>query len=106
MLVQCAYAAIRDKKDPYYGIKYNRIAKRRGKKKAIIAIARMMLTSIYHMLEDGTAWLPCDHEEIVHPKSPKKVVLNMDNVLQFLGEQGADPETIKILQKQCAARTA
>ena len=106
LLVQCAYAAIRDKKDPYYGIKYNRIAKRRGKKKAIIAIARMMLTSIYHMLEDGTAWLPCDHEEIVHPKSPKKVVLNMDNVLQFLGEQGADPETIKILQKQCAARTA
>ena len=106
LLVQCAYAAIRSKQNPYYGIKYKRIAKRRGKKKAIIAIARMMLTSIYHMLEDGTTWLPCDYEEIVHPKPQKKVVLNMDNVLQFLGEQGADQETIKLLQQQCAAHIA
>lgn len=50
LLVQCALAAVKSKKQPYYAIKYKRIAKRRGKKKATIAIARMMLISIYHML--------------------------------------------------------
>ena len=104
MLVQCANAAIKDKKNPYYAIKYKRIAKRRGKKKAIIAIARMMMTSIYHMLEDGTEWLPCDYDEIVHPKRPEKVVLNMENVMQFLGEQGADLETLNLIRQQCAEK--
>lgn len=105
LMVQCAHAAIKDKKNPYYAIKYNRIAKRRGKKKAIIAIVRMMLTSIYHMLKDGTSWSPCDYEEIVHPKKPEKVVLNMKNVIQFLGEQGADPETLNLIKAQCAVKT-
>ena len=104
LLVQCANAAIKDKKNPYYAIKYKRIAKRRGKKKAIIAISRMMMTSIYHMLEDGTAWLPCDYDEIVHPKRPEKVVLNMENVIQFLGEQGADLETLNLIRQQCAEK--
>ena len=94
------------KKNPCYAIKYKHIAKRRGKKKAVIAIARMMLTSIYHMLEDGTAWLPCDYEKTVHPKPPKKVVLNMENVMQFLGEQGADQETLNLIQQQCARKTS
>lgn len=105
MLVQCAHAAVKDKKNPYYAIKYKQIAKRRGKKKAIIAIARMMLTSIYHILEDGTTWLPCDYEDIVHPKKAKKVVLNMDNAIQFLREQGADPDTLNMIQQQCSAKT-
>lgn len=59
-LVQVAHAAVKDTKNPYYKIKYERIAKRRGKKRAIIAIARMILTSIYHMLSTGEVWNPCD----------------------------------------------
>ena len=43
MMVQCALAAIKSKKQPYFAIKYGRIKKRRGHKKAIIAIARMMM---------------------------------------------------------------
>lgn len=102
LLVQCALAAIKSKKNTYYAIKYNRLAKRRGKKKAIIAIARMMLTSIYHMLLNHEEWKPDDYEAIIHPSKPVKVALTLDNVMQFLGEQGADPETIKLLQQQCA----
>lgn len=41
LMVQCALAAIKSKKEPYFSIKYNRIRKRRGHKKAIIAIARI-----------------------------------------------------------------
>ena len=49
LLVQCANAAIKDKKNPYFKYKYDRIKKRRGYKRGIIAIARMMLTCLYHM---------------------------------------------------------
>jgi len=59
-LVQVAHAAVKSKDDSYYRIKYERIAKRRGKKRAIIAIARMILTAIYHMLSTGETFNPCD----------------------------------------------
>ena len=52
MMVQCALAAIKSKKQPYFAIKYGRIQKRRGHKKAIIAIARMMMICIYHMVSE------------------------------------------------------
>ena len=102
LLIQCALAAVKSKKNPYYAIKYKRLAKRRGRKKAVIAIARMMLTSIYHMILNNEEWKPDDYEAIIHPSKPAKVALTLDNVIQFLGEQGADPETLKLLQQQCA----
>ena len=34
----------------------------------------------------------------------KTVVLTLDNTLQFLREQGADPEILKLIQQQCAAQ--
>lgn len=102
LLVQCALAATKSTKNPYYAIKYKRLTKRRGKKKAIIAIARMMLTSIYHMIRDHEEWKPDDYEAVIHPSKPVKVALTIDNVMQFLGEQGADPETLKLIQQQCA----
>ena len=95
---------MKDKLNPYYALKYERIAKRRGKKKAIIAIARMMLTSIYHMLSDNEDFHPDDYEATVNPPKQKPVILTLDNTLQFLREQGADPETLKLIQQQCAAQ--
>ena len=40
----------------FSALKYERIAKRRGKKRAIIAIARMILTAIYSMLSNLETW--------------------------------------------------
>lgn len=51
LLVQCANAAIKSKKCPYFKIRYDQIKKRRGHKKAIIAIAHKLLVCIYHMLD-------------------------------------------------------
>jgi transposase len=51
LLVQCALAAVKSKKHPEIANRYNAIKKRRGHKKAIIAIARMLLTAIYNMLK-------------------------------------------------------
>jgi len=50
LLVQCANAAIKSKKCTYFKTRYDQIKKRRGHKKAIIAIAHMLLNCIYHML--------------------------------------------------------
>jgi transposase len=63
VLVQCAVAAIRDKDFPYYRARYDAIKLRRGHKKAIVAIARMMLTAIYHMLSNGEMFNPALYEK-------------------------------------------
>ena len=53
LLVQCANAVVKSNKHPEIRNRYLRIKKRRGHKKAIIAIARMLLTALYHMLKNG-----------------------------------------------------
>lgn len=67
-LVQCAHAAVKSTTTPYYKSKCERIAKRRGKKRAIIAIARMILTAVYQMLSTGETWNPCDLYKIDKPQ--------------------------------------
>jgi transposase len=67
MLVQVAHAAVKSAKTPYYRIKYERISKRRGKKRAIIAVARMILTAVFHMLSTGEVWNPSDLKQIDMP---------------------------------------
>ena len=54
-LVEAAHGAVR-KKDSYYGVQYRRIAARRGKKKAIVAVAHSMAIAIFHMLKRETAY--------------------------------------------------
>ena len=54
-LVQSAWAATR-KKDSYFQAQYRRLAARRGKKRAIFAVAHSLLTVIYHMLKTGSTY--------------------------------------------------
>lgn len=58
LLVQCANAVVKSDKHPEFRNKYLRIRKRRGHKKAIIAIARMILTIIYSMFKTGELYDP------------------------------------------------
>lgn len=52
VLVQIANALIKSKEHPEFAKRYRRIKARRGHKKAIIAICRMILTAIWHILTD------------------------------------------------------
>lgn len=52
LLVQCATAVVKSEKHPEIRNRYLRIKKRRSHKKAIIAIARMLLTALYNMLKN------------------------------------------------------
>ena len=97
-LVEIAHAAVKNKKNPYYQIKYERIAKRRGKKRAIIAIARMILTSIYNMLSTGEVWNPSDLNQIDMPPElrEKEVQKSLRRAAKLLVAHGLiDPQLIK-----------
>lgn len=89
-LVQVAHAAVKDKASPYYRIKYESIAKRRGKKRAIIAIARMILTAIYKMMSTGEIWNPCDLYKIDMPQAlrEKQLAKAVKEATRFLEKQG------------------
>ena len=90
VLVQAAHAAVKDKKNPYYAQKYERIAKRRGKKRAIIAIARMILTAIFSMLSTGETWNPVDLFKFDMPKHLKERQRDkaVKQAIRFLETQG------------------
>ena len=93
LLVQCALAAAKDKKNPYFAVKFQRIKKRRGHKKAIIAIARMMLTCVYHMILNDEDFNPSDYEEVSRPV-PRKQVLTDETAIAYLAAQGYDVSSL------------
>ena len=66
-LVEVAHNAVKDKSNTYYAKKFEKISKRRGKKRAYIAIARKILVSIYHMFQTGEVWNPTDLASIETP---------------------------------------
>ena len=51
VIVECARSAIRNKTSFFYA-RYQKIAARRGGKRALIAIAHSMIIAIYHILKD------------------------------------------------------
>jgi len=95
-LVQCAHAAVKSDKSPYYKTKYGRIMKRRGKKRAIIAIARMILTAIYQMLSTGEVWNPCDLYKIDMPQPlvDKQKAKAIKQAYKLLVSEGLIPESL------------
>ena len=52
MLLECAWAAAHTRKS-YLGAQFRRISKRRGRKRAGIAVAHSILVIAYHMLRNG-----------------------------------------------------
>ena len=81
----CVY--VKSVKSPYYKKKYESLVKRRGNKRAIIAIARMILTAIYQMLSTGEQWNPSDLYKIDMPvtlveKQKAKAIKQAKKLLQ------------------------
>jgi transposase len=89
-LVQAAHAAVKSTESSYYRLKYEQISKRRGKKRAIIAIARMILTAIFTMMSTGEVWNPCDLYKIDMPESlkEKQKAKAIKQAVKFLEKQG------------------
>lgn len=96
-LVQCAHAAVKSDKSPYYKQKYERLMKRRGKKRAIIAIARMILTAVYQMIKTGEIWNPTDLYKIDMPEllKEKQKAKAIKQALKLLKSEGIIPESLE-----------
>ncbi len=56
LLVQCGLATLKSKNNPEICNRYKNLKMRRGHKKAIIAIARFLMTVIYHILKDKVCY--------------------------------------------------
>lgn len=54
-ITEAAWAATRTK-GSYCSAKYHRLAARRGKKRALIAVGHMILKSIWHILHDNVSY--------------------------------------------------
>ena len=92
-LVQCAHAAVKSEKSRYYKKKYESLMKRRGKKRAIVAVARMILTAIYQMLSTGEAWNPSDLYKIDMPEAllEKQKTKAIKQAMKLLQREGLYP---------------
>ena len=80
-LVEVAHAAVKDKDNPYYANKFNVLSKRRGKKRAYIAMARKILVAIYHMLSTGELFNPTDASK-VETTDKDKIKFTKNNFIQ------------------------
>ena len=81
VLVEVAHAAVKDKDNPYYANKFNVLSKRRGKKRAYIAIARKILVAIYHMLPTGELFNPT-YAFKVETSDKDKIKFTKNNFMQ------------------------
>lgn len=82
-LTEVAHATVKDKTNPYYAKKFEKISKRRGKKRSTIAIARKILVAIYHMFSTGEVWNPSDLSS-AETKVEDKIKYTKNNFKQSL----------------------
>lgn len=86
LLVQVANALIRSKKHPEFKERYHRIKSRRGHKKAIIAVCKMLLTAIWNMLSKLEPYNPEGFLE--HRPVKQEKTLTVSQALELLRLRG------------------
>ena len=86
LLVQCALAVCNSDKHPEIKSRYLALKKRRGHKKAIIAICRMLLTAIYAILKKNQAYNPNLYRK--ETALPANRSLSVEQALAFVMRYG------------------
>ena len=86
LLVQCALAVCNSDKHPEIKSRYLALKKRRGHKKAIIAICRMLLTAIYAILKKNQAYNPNLYRK--ETALPANRSLSVEQALAFVMRHG------------------
>ena len=86
LLVQVANALIKSKKHPEFKERYHRIKSRRGHKKAIIAVCKMLLTAIWNMLSKLEPYNPEGFLE--HRPVKQEKTLTVAQALELLRLRG------------------
>jgi transposase len=81
-LTQGAWAAARSKKN-FYGARYRRLAKRRGKQRAIVALVHTMLKAIYYMLKNHQEYRDLGPD--YYQKDDQKIMKSAKRTLERMG---------------------
>ena len=89
-LVECAWGATR-KKEGFLKRKYQSLAGRRGKKKALVAVGHKIIVATYHILNEKKAY----QEPQLHQKSKRKRKKSIRNYINKLEELGLTNEEIQ-----------
>jgi len=95
-LVQIALAVSKSAKHPEIRDKYQALRKRRGHKKAVIAIAHRLLAAIWHMLSKNEAYNPYLYNKADKP--PANRVLTPEQAFALLRSKG-----FQIIEPESAA---
>jgi transposase len=82
-LVEAALASVRTK-DSYLTAQYHRLAARRGKKRAAMAVAHSILVITYHILRDGVPYHDLGRDFFDH-RSKQALAARMKRRLEALG---------------------
>jgi transposase len=85
MLVQAAWAASRTK-CTYLSAQYRRLAKRRGKKRALVAVGHTLLVMIYHVLKKGTTYAELG-ADFLDRQEPERLTRQLVKRLESLGHK-------------------
>lgn len=83
-LVEAAWAASRSKTNPVLAIKHKSIAKRRGKKKATMAIGHKLLIAAYHVMRDMEPYQPSIVDTKIMEKRRLKRIERLEKQLSKL----------------------
>ena len=83
-LVEAAWSAVRTK-DCYLGVRFRRIAKRRGDQRALIAIAHTILVICWHLLVDETTYTELGTDYLAGKDQPDRRRKHLIAQLEQLG---------------------
>jgi transposase len=89
-LCQSAWAAARTK-NSYFGAQFHRLAGRRGKKRAVIAVAHAQLKVIYHLLTSGQSYQDLGADYFLKLNADRAARYHR-NVLESLGYTVIPPD--------------
>lgn len=86
LLVQCALTVCHSDKHPEIKSRYLALKKRRGHKKAVIAICRMLLSAIYSILKKSEAYNPTLYKTV--ELTPSRRSFTVEQAVAFVKRQG------------------
>jgi transposase len=86
MLVECAWSAGRSR-DTYLSAQFWRIAKRRGKERAAVAVAHSILVIVYHVLATGQPYQDLGGDYFTRRQDPQTRTRQLVAQLEKLGHK-------------------
>ena len=83
VLIQAAWAAVRQR-DNYLHAQFHRLRARRGAKKAIVAVAASILTAVYHLIQNDTEYTDLG-ADFFQRRDQRKLARRLVQRLQHMG---------------------